>query len=395
MMVISLLLFWLSLVFIGYTYLGYPVLVALFAKLSGKVEKYDPYFPSVTLLIPAYNEETYIAEKLENTLLLDYPREKLQILVAADGSSDNTVDIVNSYQGKSVELSYIADRNGKMAAIVRAMNFARSDIIVFSDANNMYEKDALRELVAPFAEPKVGASTGAKLIIEDGRDLSSAEGLYWKYESAIKKNETILSSCVSSVGEILAVRKDLFVPPKEKVINDDHYIILSLLRRNYRVVYVPTARSFEYVSKTAKDEVERRTRMNAGLYQTMAMSNSLLPNSPLLLWQLLSHKYFRALVPFAFITLFFFNIVNVFFGRSQSQSPMLFFSHYSYGLLFLYLQFVFYIMAVVGNSFKFNGVLGKIFYIPTFLVNSNLATLAGFYSFITNKQSHIWTRVAR
>ena len=345
------------------------------------------------MLIPAYNEEIYIAKKLENTLLLDYPQEKLQILVAADGSSDGTVDIVKTYSGRSVELSYISERNGKMAAISRAMNFVRGDIVVFSDANNMYEEKALRELVAPFSESNVGASTGAKLIVEDGRDLSSAEGLYWKYESAIKKNETTLSSCVSSVGEILAVRKELFVSPKEKIINDDHYIILNLLRQGYRVVYVPTARSFEYVSKTAKDEVERRTRMNAGLYQTISMSGNLLPGRPLLLWQIFSHKYFRAFVPFALLAFVILNVIIVLFD--QGHPPSLFLLSYPYGLFFLFLQLLFYFMAVIGNLIRFKGVLGKLFYLPTFLLNSNLAVLAGFYSFVTNKRSHIWTRVAR
>jgi biofilm PGA synthesis N-glycosyltransferase PgaC len=392
-MIIPSLLFWFSLFFIIYTYFGYPFLIAFFARMSGKLGKYNSYFPSVTLMIPAYNEEAYIARKLENTLLLDYPREKLQILVVADGSSDNTVDIVKSYGEKSVDLIYVPERNGKMAAIARAMNFARGDIVVFSDANNMYEEKALCELVAPFSEPEVGASTGAKLIVEDGRDLSSAEGLYWKYESAIKKNETILSSCVGSVGEILAVRKDLFMIPKEKIINDDHYIILNLLQRGYRVVYVPTARSFEYVSKSAKDEVERRTRMNAGLYQTISMSKKILPKRPLLLWQIFSHKYFRAFVPFAFLAALILNVMIVLFG--QDHKPSLLFLSYPYGLLFLFLQMFFYGMAVIGNLIRFKGILGKVFYLPTFLVNSNLATLAGLYSFITNKQSHIWTRVAR
>ncbi|MBL8062710.1 MAG: glycosyltransferase family 2 protein [Anaerolineales bacterium] len=385
--------FWLLALFVLYTYVGYPFLIALLAKVFGKPETYGPYFPAITLMIPAYNEEAYITQKLDNSLTLDYPREKLQILVVADGSSDKTADIVRQYAERSVELSYIPDRNGKMAAIVRAMDFVRGEIVVFSDANNMYEEKALRELVAPFSNGKVGATTGAKLIIEDGRDLSSAEGLYWKYESGVKKNETAMGSTVSSVGEIMAVRKNLFVPPKGKIINDDHYIILDLLRRDYRVVYVPSARSFEYVSKTARDEVERRTRMNAGLYQTISMSGRLLPRRLILIWQVLSHKYFRAFVPFALLSLVILNLIIVLFAR-EPRGSLILLTH-PYGLVALALQFVFYGFAILGNLFTFTGVLGKLFYIPTFLVNSNIATLAGFFSFITNKQSHIWTRVAR
>ncbi|NOH02961.1 MAG: glycosyltransferase family 2 protein [Chloroflexi bacterium] len=385
--------FWLLTLFVLYTYIGYPLLIALLAKAFGKPERYGQRLPAVTLMIPAYNEEAYIAKKLDNSLALDYPQEKLQILVAADGSSDGTVEIVKRYADKSVDLSYIPDRRGKMAAIVRAMDFARGEVIVFSDANNMYEGNTLRELVAPFSDERVGASTGAKLIVEDGRDLSSAEGLYWKYESAIKRNESALSSCVSSVGEILAVRKHLFVPPREKIINDDHYIVLDLLRRNHRVVYVPSARSFEYVSRSARDEVERRKRMNAGLYQTIFMSGRLLPKSPILVWQLVSHKFFRAFVPFALLALLALNAAIVLLGRDAGSSPILL--AHPYGAMVLALQLAFYLLAVIGNFFTPKGMLGKLLYIPTFLLNSNLAALAGFFTFITNRQSHIWTRVAR
>lgn len=380
-------LFFLSFSVIFYSYAGYPLLIFSFAKIFSKPKRYTEVFPYVTVLIPAFNEEKYIAEKLNNTLDLDYPREKMQILVAADGSSDATPDIVKSYADKGVQLNYIPERNGKMAAIVRAIQFCSGEIVVFSDANNMYDSQALRQLLLPFSDSTVGASTGAKHIIEDGRELSSAEGLYWKYESLIKTSESKINSCVSSVGEILAMRRDAFIPPKEKIINDDHYIILDLMRRGYRVIYVPEAHSFEYVSLTAQDEVERRTRMNAGLYQTMSMSKQLLPfQNPLLVWQVISHKYIRAIVPFAFILLF---LSNVLISAFYTDDRVLLFQ------FILYFQVLFYLLAGLGNFINFNGVLGKIFYIPVFLVNSNIATLKGFYKFIANQQLHVWNRVGR
>jgi poly-beta-1,6-N-acetyl-D-glucosamine synthase len=388
------LLFWLSLSLVVYTYLGYPLLIALIARIKPTPDLYFETFPSITFLIPAYNEEAYISKKLDNTLSLDYPRDKFQILVAADGSSDQTAEIVKSYSRHGVELSYVPDRNGKMAAIVRAVEFARGEIVVFSDANNMYDRQAIRELILPFSDPKVGATTGAKLIVEDGRDLSSAEGLYWKYESAIKKNESMIDSCVSSVGEILAIRKDAFIPPKEKIINDDHYIILDLMRRGYRVIYTSRARSYEYVSETAGDEVERRTRMNAGLYQTISMSRKLLPlNRPLLVWQTISHKYLRAFLPFAFIALYFSNMALFIFNKSGNTS---FFNLAPpAAACFFYLQSLFYAVALTGSFFSFKGRMGKLLYLPAFLLNSNFATLMGFYKFIANKQTHVWKRVRR
>lgn len=389
-MILLMALFWISLFLIFYTYAGYPLLIFLLSKIAPKKDSYVEAFPQVTILIPAYNEEKFIPEKLDNTLSLDYPREKLQILVAADGSSDKTPEIVKSYESQGIELSFIPDRNGKMAAIVRAMQFSRGEIVIFSDANNMYDKQAIRELILPFSDSRVGATTGAKLIIEDGRKLSSAEGLYWKYESAIKACESAIDSCVSSVGEILAIRRDAFIAPKEKIINDDHYIILDLMCRDYRVVYTPRARSFEYVSLTARDEVERRTRMNAGLYQTISMSGRLLPfHRPLLVWQIISHKYFRAFVPFAFVLLFLSNLFVLYFKDNFVNSSFL------WMLTFLYIQIAFYLMAAIGSLLKMNGLMGKLLYIPVFLVNSNVATLMGFYNFISNKQLHIWNRVRR
>lgn len=388
-------LFWASVIFILYTYFGYPLLTVLLARLTPKTKPYPQIFPFVTFLIAAYNEEKVIAEKIENTLNLDYPREKLQIIVAADGTTDQTPEIVKKYSHLGVQLSYIPLRGGKMAAIVRAMSLAQGEIVIFSDANNMYDAKAAKLLVAPFADRKVGATTGAKLIIEDGRNLSSAEGLYWKYESAIKKNETAFSTCTASVGEIMAVRKEYFSAPQANIINDDRYMIFDLIRRGYNIVYVADARSYEYVSQSAKDEITRRSRMNAGIYQTVAMSGKLLPfNRPLVLWQILSHKFFRAFIPYAMLAALISNVILVLAAEGDNaQASWLMPPPFDRVLLLL--QGLFYGMALLGNIFKFKGVAGKILYLPTFLVNSNFATVAGLFGFLTNKRSHIWKRVQR
>lgn len=388
-------LFWLAVLFVIYTYLGYPLLVFLFSRLKPAGTPQAGELPVVTLLIAAYNEEKVIAQKVENSLALDYPREKLQILVAADGSSDKTPDIVRQYEAQGVVLSYTPERNGKMAAITRAMPLARGEIVVFSDANNLYDQQAIRALVAPYADRKVGATTGAKLIIEDGRSLSSAEGFYWKYESWIKKSETRLSTCTSAVGEMFSIRKELFVAPARNIVNDDRYMAFDLIRRGYRVYYTPQARSYETVSKSAGDEIARRTRITVGAYQTMTMAAKLLPFSrPLVLWQVISHKFFRAFVPFAMLLALLSNLALVLWP--VQPSPNAFWAVASpFNNIFLALQGLFYAVAVVGNLFPSRGKLGKILYIPTFLVNSNLAALLGLYSFLTNKKPHLWKRVNR
>lgn len=390
-------LFWLSVLFILYTYFGYPILIAILAKLKTKSGPYPESSPFVTFIIAAYNEETCIADKLDNTLALEYPPDKLQIIVAADGSSDQTPNIVKTYSNHNhqVELSYIPVRNGKMAAISRAVSQAQGEIVIVSDANNTYDDKAIRKLVAPFIDKTVGLTTGAKLIVEDGNNLSSSEGLYWKYESSIKENETILGTCTVAVGEILAIRKDLFIPPEKSVVLDDQYMVLIVLRQGYRVIYTPEARSFEYVSQTAKDEVERRLKINAGLYQMLAMSGKLFPfNRPLLIWQLLSHKFFRVFVPFAMIIAFVSNLVLAIWGEKMVSRDLWQLASPFWGIV-LVLQVTFYLLAVLGNIISVRGLLGKILYLPTFLVNSNMATIAGLYSFATNKNPHIWKRVRR
>jgi poly-beta-1,6-N-acetyl-D-glucosamine synthase len=382
------LLFWVSVFFVAYTYLGYPLLIALVARFVRNRAPSPVSDLPVTLLITAYNEENVIGKKIENSLKLDYPANKLQIIVAADGSTDQTPEIVRQFKERGVVLAFTPQRDGKMAAINRAIPLATGDIIVFSDANNMYDADAIQNLVAPFSDAKVGATTGAKLIIQDGGNLSGAEGIYWKYESWIKKNETALGTCTSSVGEILAVRRALYNPPPNNIINDDYYMVLDLIRRGFQIHYVPEARSLEYISATARDEMVRRSRMNAGKYQAISLSFNLLPfNKPLVIWQIISHKYCRAFLPFGFIGALLANILIVLI---QSNSPSALF----YWILLL-LQIAFYGAAVVGNRMKFQGFLGKMFYLPTYLVNSNIAILRGFYGYLSKKQTNVWERVRR
>ena len=388
-------LFWSSVFLVFYTYAGYPLLIGILAWIRPRQVKYTDSKPSVTLLITAYNEERVIKKKLENSLALDYPRDKFQILVAADGSTDSTREIVKEFADRGVEISYVPERSGKMVAMNRAVSKARGDIVIFSDANNMYESNAIRQLVAPFSDLEIGATTGAKTIIQDGSDLGSAEGMYWKYESWIKKNETAFSSCIGAVGEILAVRRELYAPPPQNVINDDFFIVLELLNRGYRIFYVSDARSYEYVSAQENDEIIRRARMTTGKYQAIFGFYNLLPfNHPVLLWQIISHKYFRAFLPFGFIGALLANILAVAFPV-QFAPPSLFMLSYPYSWVLMVLQLFFYGMAYLGGKKNFGGILGKVLYIPTYLVNSNIAVMKGLFGFITKKQTNIWERVQR
>lgn len=382
----------LSIGLIGYTYIGYPLLLALLACLRPRPIHFASHTPRVTLLIAAYNEADLMARKLDNSLALDYPIDCLQIIVAADGSDDKTPDIVRTYRDWGVMLSYEPERQGKMAAINRAMPLATGELVVFSDANNLYQANTLRELVKPFADPQVGIASGAKQIVAGDTVLGESEGLYWRYESFIKQQETTVDSCVGVAGEVLALRRALFEPPPAEIINDDFYLALRVLQQGYRVVYAPAARSVERVSPTAQDEVTRRTRIVAGRYQAMVRGRELLPwQRPLLVWQILSHKYLRPLVPFAMITAFLANVVAV----MPHSGPRPKQSRNQWAWMVLLLQMSFYLMSLLGTFVKLGGKVGKVLYLPAYLVHSNAAALIGLVRFLSGQQTSRWQRVAR
>jgi cellulose synthase/poly-beta-1,6-N-acetylglucosamine synthase-like glycosyltransferase len=395
-MMVSATVFWLSVFTVAYVYLLYPLLVALLARLSSKPVARDRNSrPAVTLLIAAYNEERCIARKLENSLALDYPSDRLQIMVVADGSTDRTADAVREFAGRGVELLFEPERRGKMAAINRAMKHVRGEIVVFSDANNTYDALAIQHLVAPFADDGVGAVSGAKVVVDDDRPLSGSEGVYWRYESFIKKQETRLGSCVGAVGEILAIRRSLFVPPPRTVINDDFYMCMQIAGRGLRVVYCPEARSVEYASASVAGEIVRRTRIIAGRYQAMLLLPGLLSlRQPLFVWQVVSHKLMRPLVPFAMLGAVAGNLGMVLWPAPLGPLPFLR-GNPPWGEVILALQAAFYVMALVGAKARIGGWMGKILHIPAFLVQSNYAALLGLLSLLKRGDGVLWKKVER
>ena len=391
-------LFWLFVFLIIYTYAGYPLLIWLFSRVVSRPKTDSDAVPYVTLLIAAFNEEKVIAQKIENSLQLIYPRDRLQILVMDDGSDDRTQEIIKSYAERdgSVELAYNPPRRGKMAAINRAVQQARGEIILFSDASNSYASDVVSEIVAPFSDPRVGAVVGARTIEAGEGGLGESEGLYWKYESFIQKNESLLGCCTGIVGEILAIRRDLFTPPPDGIINDDFFMAMQVAKQGYRVIYVPNARSFESISVHAQDGMERRKRIVAGRYQAILHADRLLPwNRPLVVWQIISHKFMRPLIPLFMIGALLVNLLALVFPSQRSVLPLLFLTP-PYNWIIFSLQAAFYLLAVGGRVLeKRNTGWLRIFYIPTFLFNSNWAALEGLYRFVVGKQTTRWVKTAR
>jgi hypothetical protein len=231
--------------------------------------------------------------------------------------------------------------------------------------------------------------------MDDTDAHAKADSLYWRYESSIKKNETRLGSCTGVAGEILAIRRNLYQPPPDHVINDDFFIGIGVLRQGYRLVYAANAHSYERSSLTEKDEAMRRSRIVAGRYQAMWMSGNLLPwRYPILVWQIISHKFMRPLVPLMMVVAFLATLTSCIWQLPRMPLGWLYLA-VPYNFIFLIAELLILLLALFGGSLKDKGVLGKILYLPTFLVNSNLAAILGLYSFFTGKQTALWRRARR
>lgn len=387
-------LFWVSICFIFYVYAGYPLLAALLAQLRQPLKVESNEQPAVTLIFAAHNEEKVIGKKLENSLGLDYPHEKLQIIAVDDGSTDRTAEIAEAYQARGVTLVHFDQRRGKLAALKEAINEVKGEIILFSDADNYYPPDCLKEAVKMFSNASVGAVSGGRNVIGETA-LGEAEGLYWKYEEFIKKQESRLGSCVGVAGDLLAIRRELFTAPPDGTINDDFTMAMSVLKQGRRVVYAPKARSYHPVGRSEREEVERRARMAAGRYQSMFAGWNKFPSHNLTAaWQIISHKYLRPYIPIAMILALSANIICL-FETSRMSLPVWLRLGSPYNWIFLSAQALFYIAAGISMKYKFKGWVGKALYLPAFLVNSNLAALAGLYRYLFLKQGVSWKKAAR
>jgi len=294
------LLFWISVAFPLYVYIGFPLLLWLLAALVRRAPARQAIEPSVSLLIAAYNEAAVIAEKIRNSLALDYPAEKLEIVVASDGSEDATAEIVRSFEAESggrVRLLNYPQNRGKMAVLNAAIPELRGDIVAFSDATSMLAANSLRILVQSFSDPLVGAASGVyRLLKQDQAQSGAQEDIYWRYETFLKVQEARLGAFTGAHGSLFAIRRALYPFPSEHTINDDFTIPMRILERGHRVAYEPAAVAFEEAHEM--EGFSRRVRITAGnIEQLREIRNLLWPLRPFVLFCLLSHKTGRLLVP--------------------------------------------------------------------------------------------------
>ena len=392
-------IFWISFLIILYFSIGYPLVLVIISKSRRlKHKSSENYLPKVSLIIAAFNEEKIIEEKIKNSLSLDYPQDKLEIIVASDASTDQTDEIVRSYQNQGIILYRQDEHLGKTNVQNEATKIAQGEILVFSDATGMYNKDAVRKLVRNFADPNIGCVAGElKYVSLDQEKSEEGEGIYWKYEQFIKKMESKTNSLSGVNGAIYALRKGLYVPLPPDIISD-FVEPLEIFKNSHRIVYEKEALCFERSSKGIEAEFRRKVRIIVRGLRGLAFEKALLNplKYGLMSFQLISHKLLRWFLPLFLITLILANFFLI-------SSPFF--------LVLFWLQIIFYLFAFVGfildksdidfsafargyggssvTRFLMSGG-GKLFHLPLYFCTINLAALIALIKFTEGEKKVIW-----
>jgi biofilm PGA synthesis N-glycosyltransferase PgaC len=384
-------IFWISLFLIFYTFIGYGILLWLLVKLKrafspAKRKQYEfNDLPDCTLVVAAYNEQDFIEAKIANTLALNYPAAKLNLVFVTDGSSDLTPQIVARYP--QIKLLHSYERKGKIAAVHRAIEQIDTELVVFTDANTFLNEDALVYLCRHYADEKVGAVAGEKrVMVEESADATAGEGFYWKYESKLKAWDSELYSVVGAAGELFSIRRNLYEPVPANSVLDDFMISMRIAEKGYVIVYEPEAYAQETSSANITEELKRKIRIAAGGIQSVIWLKSLLNpfRYPVLSFQYVSHRVLRwTITPFLMILTFILNVVIVLQGTNDIY------------IILLFAQILFYLSAYLGKVMEARKLRVKVLFVPYYFCVMNYAVLAGLLRFYFSGQSVIWEKAVR
>ncbi len=375
------LLFWIAFFGIIYTYGGYFLLLAVITAFKREKTCGITPLPSVSLIIAAYNEEAAIGRKLEESLKLDYPKDKLEIIVASDASTDRTDGIVKRFAQRGVVLVRQDKRKGKTATQNMAVDKARGEILVFSDATTCYKKDAVKKLVRNFGDAQVGMVGGEEVFLEDvsGRMLEEVS-LSWDYEKTLRRLEGKFGTLIGVSGCIFAIRRELYEKLDENLI-ENFALPLRVIEKGYKVGLEKEAIGYEKTAAKSKDEFKRKARIVSGginvLFRMRRLLNPL--RYPKVAFQLISHKVFRWLTPVF--------LVGLFISNSFLLNESLFFR------IFFLVQTTCYLLAIGGVAVRGSNTYVKILKIPFYFCLVNLAVIAGIFKFLFRDNKVIWEPV--
>lgn len=395
-MVITLkIIFWLCLALVVYTYVGYGAVLYIILKVKNiffrrettPILPLDPQLmPDVTLMICAYNEADVIEEKMQNIRALNYPQDKLCVMWVTDGSNDNSNELLQAYP--EVKLVYSPERKGKAAAMQHGLQENKAEYVIFTDANTMLNADAIREIVRQFMKKNVSCVSGEKRVAarHAGQATAEGEGVYWKYESMLKRWDSELYSAMGAAGELFAVRMSHYLPAPSNALLDDFMMSMLILKDGHRIAYTNEAYATEYGSASTAEESKRKRRIAAGGLQSIWWLRSMMnPFAyPKVAFQYVSHRVLRwSITPLALFALFPLNLLLLFASGSLI-----------YQLLFL-LQLFFYLSALTGHILKVSGRRNKLLYIPCYFLFMNLNVFIGIGYLMSHKDSGTWEKARR
>ena len=387
---------------VAYTYLGYGVVAWLLVKIRGgkrQVSVIKPgSYPDVTMVVPAYNELDYLPEKLQNCLSQNYPSQHLHFLFVVEGSTDGSADYLEHHKRNIPNLHFLSgpQRLGKIAAMNNAMRQVQTPITIFTDANTQLNPEAVSRIVARFEPASVGAVTGEKRIQLQGAEAAagSGEGLYWRYESFLKKLDAQLHTIVGAAGELFAIRTDLYEPVEADTLLDDFIISLRIAGRGYRVDYAPDAYALERPSHSVSEEMKRKVRIATGGFQSIQRLAYLLNvfKYGWLSFQYVSHRVLRwAVTPFCLPLLLLLNLIML---TQPYDLENAFLTAPLWGSLMV-AQVAFYLIASVGYVLENRHTRFKLTFVPFYFVFMNWCVLAGFARYCNGNLSGVWEKARR
>jgi cellulose synthase/poly-beta-1,6-N-acetylglucosamine synthase-like glycosyltransferase len=374
-------IFWLSLTIIFYTYLAYPIIISILAKFKRKKDNFIiSEYPTVSIIMPLFNEAEVIEQKIKNLLKLDYPRQKIEILIGSDGSYDNTELILKKNIHKGIKFFSQRKRQGKPYTINKLASYARGEILFFTDARQEIESSALKRLVRNFADAQIGCVSGELIYRKKEGIASRGVGLYWEYEKFLRQKESQIYAMIGATGAIYACRKELFEPLPDDIILDDLYTPFMAVKKGYRAIFDREAKAYDEIAETPREEHRRKKRTLAGNYQIFfRMPEMLNPFKSKIALQIISHKLLRVLMPFFMIAFFVSNLM-------LAGSP--FYYH-----LFI-LQSLFYLLALTEAILRrrLNRIKKLFFGVPYMFCLLNFSALVGLWEFVFGKQDVRWEK---
>jgi len=382
-------LFWIFIFVVFYTYIGYGIVLYIMVRIKRLFKRNiqistELFEPEVTLLIAAYNERDFVKQKVDNTNSLDYPKEKLKHVWVTDGSNDGTSELLKEYP--DITVLHLDERKGKITAMNRGMEYVKTPIVIFSDANTMLGAQSIRVIAELFRDPKTGCVSGEKRIHSNNKDeaAGAGEGIYWKYESKLKKWDAELYSAVGAAGELFAIRTELFQEVEPDTLLDDFIISLRVAMKGYKIEYNPDAYAIESPSENVKEELKRKIRIAAGGIQSIVRLWPLLNifKYGVLSFQYISHRVLRwTITPLLLPVILIFNILLL---NTSTFYEVL-----------MVLQILFYILASLGWFLQSKKIKVKVLFVPYYFLVMNYAVYRGFFRYMAKSQSVKWERAKR